>query len=169
MFKEVTIKETAPRDLTSFNESFSKGLVLKQFFGYFFLVSAIMLIVISVLIIKMVAPAIIFLIVAGMSYYIINKINKKVKLRKEIFHKGTVIIAKVESHSRKFNPLKSNKDYIITVKSNVNANEQTSLYTVKHSSEDLWKSSPIGSKIIGLYFNGNYFFGEEIACKFNFI
>ncbi|MDF1673905.1 MAG: hypothetical protein P1U41_10380 [Vicingaceae bacterium] len=167
MFREIMIKESAPRDLTTFNESFSKGLRLKQFFGYFFLVAAIMLILISVLILKMAAPAIIFLLVAGMGYYMISKINKKIKLRKEVFNKGSVVKAKVESHERKFNPFKSNKDFMIRIKPVTNDNSTT--YTIINTSENLWAVSPIGAEIIGLYFDGDYFFGEEISCQFTML
>ncbi len=166
MFREIIIKEFAPRDIISINESFSNGLRLKQFFGYFFLLAATMLILISVLILKMIALAIIFLLVAGMGYYMINKINTKIKLRKEVFNKGSLVKAKVESHERKFNPLKSNKDFIIRVKPDTNDN--STFYTIINSNENLWALSPIGAEIIGLYFEGNYFFGEEISCQFKF-
>lgn len=166
MFKEIMIKESPPRDLTTFNETFSKGLRLRQFFGYFFLLAAIMLFLISVLTLKMVAPAIMFLFVAVMGYYMINKVKKTINLRKEVFKKGSVVIARVESQGRKFNPLKSNKDYIIAVR--VNTEEQSNLYTIKSSSNYLWESSPVGSEIVGFYYNNNYFFGEEVACQFIF-
>ena len=167
MFKQITIKETSPRDLTSSKVSFSEGLRLKFFFGYFFLIGAAMLFLMSVIMFQMVAPAIVFAMLAGIGFFMISNVRKTVNLRKEIFNKGVVVRAKVQSQGRKFNPLKSNKDFTITVKSNIK--EQTNSYTIKHSSEVLWEFSPIGHEIIGLYYDGNFLFGEEIACQFNFI
>lgn len=167
MFKIITIKASVPRELNSSKLSFTNGLRLKLFFGYFFLIGAAMLFLLSVIMFKMVVPAIMFAILGGLGYYMVNNVKKTISLRKEIYNKGSVVSATVISQGRKFNPLKSNKDYIITVKLNIN--EQTNPYTIKYSSENLWKSSPIGSEIIGFYYNGNYFFGEEIACQFSLI
>lgn len=166
MFKKITIKETSPRDLSSINVAFSKGLHLKRFFGYFFLLGAAMLFLISVLMFKMVVPAIMFAILSGVGYYMVNNVNKTVNIRKEIYNKGDIVRAKVESHDRKFNPLKSNKDYIVTVRPN---NKQSNLHTIKSTSNHLWGVLPIGSEIIGLYYNGDYFFGEELVCQFTLI
>lgn len=162
MFRNVGISDSIPRDLSSFNASMTEGLLAMRFFGYFFLISAVILFLIAAFKFKMIAPSLLLLTLAGVGFYFIQRTSKTVQLRKDLFLYGRVVQATVIGHGRAFNIFKSKQDYTITVE--VDNTKQRK--TIKHAKEDLWRSSPIGDKILGLSDQDQFFFGEQIGVQF---
>ena len=164
MFRDVFISESLPRDLGTFNSTFIEGWQMYRFFGLLFMAGGIFLFLICLFKLKMYAPAIIMLVVAFGGFSMFRKANNRAAERKDIFLNGKVVYAKVIDHGKKLNYLKSSKDYTITV--SVPENGSNDQVVIVNKREALWKEAPVQSTIMGLEYDGKYFFGEEMACHF---
>ncbi|MCF6294687.1 MAG: hypothetical protein L3J25_03235 [Flavobacteriaceae bacterium] len=161
-FQNIIIDQKTPRDIILFTSSFSKGLKLYRFFGYFFLIGSIFLITIAIFKFKMFFPGFIFIAIAIGAFFMIKKVTTKVNSRKETYINGSIINAKVITHGKAFNFLKSTPDYTITV---FDTENKVSIRLV-FKNKSIWEECPIGKILTGLLYNNNYFFAEELGEKF---
>ncbi len=164
VFRKIAIQKKTPRAVQPFSSAFGKGLRMYRFFGYFFLIGGLYIFAISIFKFDMIFPGIFFLAMSIMGFFMIKKVRKRVKSRKEVFRFGKPIRATVEKQGRKFNFLKSERDYTITV--SYKLKDYSKLILIVSKKRALWHECPVGKNILGLEYNGDFFFGEEIGCKF---
>lgn len=162
IFEKIIITKTTPRNLISFPTSFAKGLKMYRFFGYFFLIGSFFLIAVALFEFKMFFPGIIFIAIAVGAFFMIKKVTTKIKNRKETFINGSIVNAKVITHGKAFNFLKSTPYYTITVIDIMN----NIPIKVVFKNKSIWEECPIDKTLTGLLYNDNYFFAEELGKKF---
>tara|TARA_R110002074_G_scaffold209113_5_gene378050 strand:- start:858 stop:1361 length:504 start_codon:yes stop_codon:yes gene_type:complete len=161
-FQKIIITKTTPRNAVSFPTSFAKGVKMYRFFGYFFLIGSVFLIAVALFEYNMLFPGIIFIAIVVGAFFMIKKVTAKINHRKETFVNGSIVNAKVITHGKAFNFLKSTPDYTITVLDTIN---NTSIKLV-FKNKSIWEECPIDKILTGLLYNNNYFFAEELGRKF---
>lgn len=161
MFRKVLISEVIPRVGSEKNFAYVEGLGLQRWLGFFFLFGAILLLLISLFVLKRYAISVVFIAITALAYTQVRSVAAKIKVRELVYENGRLVKARVVGHSKVFKFYKSKRNYAIAVE--IDGGTQC---TIESPSEDLWRTAPVGSTIIGLVHQGSYLFGEEVRCQF---
>ncbi len=159
MLRKIFISADIPRDISTFNGSFSEGLLFTRVFGYLFFILGLVLCLICLFKYKYYFLGMFCLSLCIFGMYLIHYTNALPKERQKIFTNGTMVRAKITGHRSRFNPLKLSKEYILDLE--VLDNQEK--VSVSHTMKNLHKSAPIGSETEGIRHEGSYFFGESIG------
>lgn len=163
MLRFVFIRENLPRTINSFNSTFVEGLQLQWIFGYLFLFIAVILLLVT-LKFRLMIPSLILIGIASMGILMVQKTRTIGAEREAIFLNGHVVKATVIEHGKKINFLRLKRDYAILVTVHSELGEIPLEITNKR--EGLWKTAPIDSEILGIEYNGEFFFCQEMGCQF---
>lgn len=153
-----------------------KALDCINYLAYGLIALGVFLLVFSILKIRIAFPYILAVLILAIGLIVQYNINKTVQVRDICFHKGNAIQAEVIDHTRTMFILKPNRKtffssprrhYSIRVEYE-DGNGKIRRKTLHHKSETIWKKNPVGSKIIGLVYKDDSFFGEEMGGTFYF-
>jgi hypothetical protein len=147
----ITVPYNPPRDPTRFRDlmDFKKGLRVYYFFGTFFSLGTVMLIL-SVFLPPYEAGLILFKIIAGlglfgtMSFILLGTAIQRHRERLQAFSEGMILEGTVTEHGRKFVFWKSSRDYTVTVEIWLDDNTTISA-TVQYPDVEIHKKNPLQS------------------------
>ncbi len=162
MFTPIVISETIPRIVPETKIPFSVGLKSSMFFGYFFLLGSLLLVVITWFQLSLVIPGIFFFIVSIGAFLLIKKTKSTIQKRKKTFTNGSIVKAKVIRHEKEFNFFKSSPDYSLMLQQNNHPP-----FKVVFNNKSIWKNNPVGQTLTGLRFDDFYLFAESFGCTFH--
>ena len=157
---EFVIPKNIPREIGVLRNKLNKGLKGYLFFGYFFSIGSLFLLIISFFTKSLIFSLIPLLIVFVLGFIMLKKARETIKKRKICFEKGQLIQGVVVGKGRKFNPFSSTQFFTIKIK------YQGKIIEIVCSSRKIWDLIPINDTILGLNYETDFIFGPEFDCQF---
>lgn len=170
------ICENTPRDLSTFGATLSEGLGIYKLYSYGLLFFGSILLILCIIKIRFVFPYILAIVILIIGLLFRGYINKIVQERDVCFHQGKAIKAKVISHHKTMFIFKPNKKttfspprkhYSIEVEF-IDGKGNRRRKNLHHKKDIIWKTHPVGTKLIGLVYEDKSFFGEDMGATFHF-
>jgi hypothetical protein len=149
----ITVPYNPPREPARFKDlmDFKNGLRVYYFFGSFFSLATVML-MLSAFLPPHEAGLIIFKIIAGvglfgtLSFILLRTAAQRHRKRLQAFRKGMILEGTVTKHGRKFVFWKSSRDYTVTVE--ILLDDNTTISTIVQGPDGvIHKKNPLQSKI----------------------
>lgn len=157
---EFVISKNIPREIGVLRNKLNKGLKGYLFFGYFFSIGSLFLLIISFFTKSLIFSLIPLLIVFVLGFIMLKKARETIKKRKICFEKGQLIQGFVVGKGRKFNPFSSSQFYTLKIQYEQN------IINITCDSKKTWDFYSIKSKVIGLKWNQDCIFEPEFGCQF---
>lgn len=165
-FKKIKIQPNGPRDSKKAKISFTSGIRLPSFMGYFFLLVGFTMVIMTLFVYDMPLGAIPFGVAAVIGFLVIWRMRVNVSNRKLAYIHGYVCSGTVKSHSRKFSPFRSKQMYSVTLKLDKSEGVTKKRYKIIHPKEGIWRVANVNDQVYGLVHEGKYLFGPEVERVF---
>lgn len=157
---EFVISKNIPREIGVLRNKLNKGLKGYLFFGYFFSIGSLFLLIISFFTKSLIFSLIPLLIVFVLGFIMLKKARETIKKRKKCLIEGQIVDGIVVNKGRKFNPFSSSQFYTLKI------HYEQNFIDITCDSKKTWDFYSIKSEIIGLKWNQVCIFGPELGCQF---
>ena len=112
---EFVISKNIPREIGVLRNKLNKGLKGYLFFGYFFSIGSLFLLIISFFTKSLIFSLIPLLIVFVLGFIMLKKARETIKKRKKCLIEGQIVDGIVVNKGRKFNPFSSSQFYTLKI------------------------------------------------------